>query len=108
MYKQGLTFTFSRSPSNNWRVTKNFESKVEFDSFLKEWKDSGFELISEEKVVIEPQIYPQVLKLDLKSNGGNYFTVIERFKTSEEFVKYCDYKLLEGFKVIGSEPYKNL
>jgi hypothetical protein len=107
MYKQGLTFTFSRSSSNNWRVTRNFESKQDFDSFLERWSNDGFELIAEELVAIEHQVYPQVLKLDLKSNGGNYFTIIERFKTSEEYVKYCEYKLLEGFKVIGSEPYKN-
>ena len=108
MYKQGLTFTFSRSSSNNWRVTRNFDSKQEFDTFLERWANDGFELIAEELVVIEPQVYPQVLKLDLKSPGNSYFTIIERFGSSEEFVKYCDYKLLEGFKVIGSEPYKNL
>jgi len=108
MYKQGLTFTFSRSSSNNWRVTRNFDSKQEFDAFLERWSNDGFELIAEELVAIEPQVYPQVLKLDLKSPGNSYFTIIERFASSEEFVKYCEYKLLEGFKVIGSEPYKNL
>jgi len=108
MYKQGLTFTFSRSSSNNWRVTRDFDSKQEFDSFLEQWAKDGFELIAEELVVIKAQVYPQVLKLDLKSNGNSYFTIIERFSSSEEFVKYCEYKLLEGFKVIGSEPYKDL
>jgi hypothetical protein len=108
MYKQGLTFTFSRSSSNNWRVTRNFESKIEFDEFLERWSNDGVQLIAEELVAFEPQIYPQVLKLNLKSKGNSYYTIIERFKSSEEFIKYCEFKLLEGFKVIGSEPYKNL
>ena len=107
MYKQGLTFTFSRSSSNNWRVTRNFESKLEFDAFLERWANDGFQLIAEELIDIKPQVYPQVLKLDLKSPGNSYFTIIERFCSSEEYVKYCEYTLLEGFKVIGSEPYKN-
>lgn len=105
MYKQGLTFTFSRSSSNNWRVTRDFDNKQEFDEFLERWANDGFNLIAEEQVVTEPEIYPQVLRLNLKSNGNSYFTLIERFDSKEEFVKYCEYKLLEGFKVIGSEPY---
>lgn len=105
MYKQGLTFTFSRSSSNNWRVTRDFDNKQEFDKFLERWANDGFSLIAEEQVVTEPEIYPQVLRLNLKSNGNSYFTLIERFQSKEEFVKYCEYKLLEGFKVIGSEPY---
>ena len=107
MYKQGLTFTFSRSSSNNWRVTRDFDSKQEFDLFLERWSNDGFKLIAEELVVIKEESYPQVLKLNLKSNGNSYFNVIERFSSKEEFVKYCDYKLQEGFKVIGSEPYKD-
>lgn len=106
MYKQGLTFTFSRSSSNNWRVTRNFESKLEFDSFLERWANDGFQLIAEELVAIEPQVYPQILKLSLKSKGNSYYTIIERFSSSEEYVKYCERKLLEGFKVIGSETLK--
>jgi len=51
------------------------------------------------------ETYPQVLRLDMKSQFGNYFTVIERFASSEEYVKYVDWQMMSGYKVIGSEPY---
>jgi len=54
------------------------------------------------------ETYPQVLKLDLKSPSGNYYTVIERFASSEEYVKYVDWQMWSGYKVIGSSPYMNL
>ena len=54
------------------------------------------------------ETYPQILKLDLKSNLGRYFTVIERFASKEEYVKYVDWQLWSGFKVIGSRPYMKL
>ena len=47
------------------------------------------------------ETYPQVLRLDMKSQFGNYFTVIERFASSEEYVKYVDWKMMSGYKVIG-------
>lgn len=52
--------------------------------------------------------YPQILKVDLKSPSGNYYTVIERFASSEEYVKYVDWQMWSGYKVIGSRPYEKL
>ena len=108
MYKQGLTFTFSRSSSNNWRVTRNFDSKQEFDEFLERWSNDGFELIAEEPVKQLQNEYPQILKLDLKGERGGYYSTVQHFATSHDYLKYCDERLMEGLKVIGSEPYKNL
>jgi hypothetical protein len=54
------------------------------------------------------ETYPQVLRLDMKSQFGNYFTVIERFASSEEYVKYVDWQMMSGYKVIGSTPYEKL
>lgn len=54
------------------------------------------------------ETYPQVLRLDMKSQFGNYFTVIERFASSEEYVKYVDWQMMSGYKVIGSSPYEKL
>lgn len=56
MYKQGLTFTFSRSSSNNWRVTRDFDSKQEFDLFLERWSNDGFKLIAEELIIIKKNL----------------------------------------------------
>jgi hypothetical protein len=58
--------------------------------------------------MVDPEIYPQVLKLDLKSPSGNYYTVIERFASSDDYIKYCDSQLWSGYKVIGSRPYMKL
>ena len=54
------------------------------------------------------ETYPQVLRLDMKSQFGNYFTVIERFASSEEYVKYVDWQMMSGYKVIGSEPSQKI
>lgn len=54
---------------------------------------------------MEAEFYPQVMRVDLKSNYGSYFTVIERFASSEEYIKYCDNQLWSGYKVIGTTPY---
>jgi hypothetical protein len=54
------------------------------------------------------ETYPQVLRLNMKSQFGNYFTVIERFASSEEYVKYVDWQMMSGYKVIGSTPYEKL
>jgi hypothetical protein len=107
MYKQDLTFTFFKAPANTWKVTRNLETESDYDSFIKEWVKSGFELISEEPVKQLIEIYPQVLKLNLKGERGGYYSTIQRFETSQEYTKYCDERLMEGLKVIGSEPYKN-
>jgi hypothetical protein len=105
MYKQGLTYTFFKAPSSTWKVTKDFDTKSEHDSYIGDWIKDGYSLISEKPVEKIVEVYPQILKLNLKGNFGAYFTLIERFATSEEYKKYCEYKLLEGYKVIGSEPY---
>lgn len=54
------------------------------------------------------ETYPQILKVDLKSPSGNYYTVIERFASSEEYVKYVDWQMMSGYKVIGPRPYMKL
>ena len=54
---------------------------------------------------MEQETYPQVLRLDLKSSFGSYFSVIERFASSDDYIKYCDNQLWSGYKVIGSTPY---
>jgi hypothetical protein len=54
------------------------------------------------------ETYPQILKLDLKGPSGGYYTVIERFASSEEYVNYVDWQMWSGYKVIGSRPYMDL
>jgi hypothetical protein len=103
MYKQETNFVFRNA--NDWKVSylKDFETESEFNSWMNERLSEGLVYIGEEAKKIE--IYPQVLRLDLKSPGNSYFTLIERFESKEDYINYCNYKLLEGFKVIGSSPY---
>ena len=108
MYKQDLTFTFFKAPSNTWKVTRNLETEFEYNSFISQWAKDGFELIAEEPVKQLANEYPQVLKLNLKGERGGYYSTVQRFATSHDYTKYCDERLMEGLKVIGSEPYKNL
>jgi hypothetical protein len=46
------------------------------------------------------------LRVDLKSPSGNYYTSTERFASSEEYVKYVDWQMMSGYKVIGTRPYE--
>lgn len=108
MYKQDLTFTFFKAPSNTWKVTRNLDTEEEYNSFINQWQKDGFELISEEPVKQLQNEYPQVLKLDLKGERGGYYSTVQHFVSSHDYLKYCDERLMEGLKVIGSEPYKNL
>ena len=103
MYKQETSFVFRNA--NDWKVSylKDFETESEFNSWMNERLSEGLVYVGEEAKVIEQ--YPQVLRLDLKSPGNSYFTLIERFESKEDYLRYCNYKLLEGFKVIGSSPY---
>jgi hypothetical protein len=55
---------------------------------------------------MEAEVYPQVLRVDLKSPSGNYYTSTERFASSEEYVKYVDWQMMSGYKVIGTRPYE--
>lgn len=57
---------------------------------------------------MEAEVYPQVLRVDLKSPSGNYYSSIERFTSSEDYVKYCNDQLWSGYKVIGTRPYEKL
>lgn len=108
MYKQNLKFTFVNLKDSKWKVTKNFETKVEFDLFVKSWSDSGFMLVSEELIIQQaPTIYPVVLKLDLKGSLGGYSTVIQRFTSQEDYNKYEQDQLWNGLKIIGERPYRN-
>lgn len=108
MFKQDLTFVFFKTPSSTWRVTKDFETESEFNSYVDSWLKDGFKLIDEHPVQKLENTYPQVLKLDLKGELGGYYSTVQRFASSDEYVRYCDDRLMEGLKVIGSEPYKNL
>ena len=108
MYKQDLTFTFFKEPSNTWKVTRNLETEEEYNSFINQWEKDGFKLIAEEPVKQLQNEYPQVLKLDLKGERGGYYSTVQYFASSHDYLKYCDERLMEGLKVIGSEPYKNL
>jgi hypothetical protein len=91
--------------ANDWKVCywMDFKTESDFNSWMNERLAEGLVYIGEEQKKVE--IYPQVLRLDLKSPGNSYFTIIERFESSEDYRNYCNYKLLEGFKVIGSTPY---
>lgn len=92
--------------STGWSVGywNDFETELEYNNWMNDRLSDGLVYVGEEEKKVET--YPQVLRLDLKSPGNSYFTLIERFESSEEYVKYCDWKLSQGFKVIGSEPYK--
>ena len=81
-----------------------FETQEDYNEWIKKHALEGFTIVNEECLV---QPYPQVLKLDLKGERGGYYSTIQRFETSQEYTKYCDDRLMEGLKVIGSEPYKN-
>ena len=103
MYKQETSFVFRNA--NDWKVSylNDFKTESEFNSWMNERLSEGLVYVGEEAKKIET--YPQVLRLDLKSPGNSYFTLIEQFKSKEDYINYCNYKLLEGFKVIGSSPY---
>jgi hypothetical protein len=89
----------------DWSVGywREFKTESQFNSWMSERLAEGLVYIGEEPKKVE--VYPQVLRLDLKSPGNSYFTLIERFESKEDYQRYCNYKLMEGFKVIGSEPY---
>ena len=103
MYKQETIFVFRNA--NDWKVSylNDFKTESEFNSWMNERLAEGLVYVGEEAKKIE--IYPQVLRLDLKYNLGGYSTTIERFASKEEYLKYCDWKLSQGYKVIGSESY---
>lgn len=103
MYKQETNFIFINA--NDWKVTylKDFQTESEFNYWMNERLAEGLVYVGEEAKKVE--VYPQVLRLDLKSPGNSYFTLIERFESKQDYINYCNYKLLEGFKVIGSSPY---
>ena len=94
--------------SIDWSVSylKDFETKKDFDQWMDERLKEGLVYIGEKSKDIP--VYPQVLRLDLKYTFGGYSTVIERFESSEEYARYCDWKLSQGYKVIGSSPYMKL
>ena len=108
MYKQNLKFTFVNLQGSKWKVTKDFETKIDFDLFEKSWLDGGFYLQSEELIIKSaPSIYPQVLQLDLKSSLGSYLTTIQMFSSQEDYNKYEQEQLWNGLKIIGERPYRN-
>jgi hypothetical protein len=91
--------------SADWSVAywSDFKTESEFNLWMNDRLAEGLVYVGEKEKEI--QIYPQILRLDLKYVLGGYSTTIERFASSEEYVKYCDWKLSQGYKVIGSEPY---
>jgi hypothetical protein len=94
--------------SIDWSVSywNDFETKTDFDQWMDERMKEGLVYIGEKSKEIPA--YPQVLRLDLKYILGGYYTTIERFSSSEEYTRYCDWKLSQGYKVIGSAPYMEL
>lgn len=81
---------------------KSFKTQADYYAWENERILEGYKII-DEQCMENP--YPQVLRLDLKYSLGGYSTVIERFKSSDEYTRYCNEKLMQGYKVIGSEPY---
>jgi len=106
MYKDHTCFLFRKS--NGWSIGywMDFKTESEFYSWMNERLAEGLVYVGEEAKRVEQ--YPQVLKLDLKYTFGGYSTVIERFVSKEDYTRYCDDKLRNGYKVIGSEPYLKL
>jgi hypothetical protein len=102
MYKEISIFKLSDNDGNVQSWMKEFKTEQEFCYWKLLQERAGFTLISEE-CMVEP--YPQILRLNLKYSLGGYSSVIERFKSKEDYLKYCDWKLSQGYKVIGSEPY---
>jgi hypothetical protein len=51
--------------------------------------------------------YPQVLSLDLKSSHGGYYTTVQRFISLEDYNKYEQDQLWNGYKIIGERPYRD-
>lgn len=91
--------------SDDWSVGywSDFQTESEFNSWMSDRLAEG--LVYKGERYKEVQIYPQILRLELKYSLGGYSTTIERFASSEDYLKYCDWKLSQGYKVIGSEPY---
>lgn len=104
MYKEVTIFTLSSDSGKTVKWMAKFETQEDYNEWIKKHALEGFTIVNEECLV---QPYPQVLKLDLKGERGGYYSTIQRFETSQEYTKYCDDRLMEGLKVIGSEPYKN-
>lgn len=104
MYKEVTIFTLSSDSGKTVKWMAKFETQEDYNEWIKKHALEGFAIVNEECLV---QPYPQVLKLDLKGERGGYYSTIQRFTTSQEYTKYCDDRLMEGLKVIGSEPYKN-
>ena len=103
MYKEVSIFKTQNSEGDINRWMKSFETKSDYKAWENERLLEGYKVV-DEQCMVEP--YPQVLKLDLKYSLGGYSTVIERFASSKDYTRYCDEKLMQGYKVIGSEPYK--
>lgn len=103
MYKEVSIFKLSDSAGNTQSWMKEFKTEQEFCYWKLLQERAGFKLISEECLVEE---YPQILRLNFKYTLGGYSSVIERFTSKEDYLNYCDWKLTQGYKVIGSEPLK--
>jgi len=106
MYKEEMYFNFEEVGTLKISYVRSFETESEYNSFMSDRLAEGLVYVGEEAKRVEQ--YPQVLKLDLKYTFGGYSTVIERFVSKEDYTRYCDDKLRNGYKVIGSEPYLKL
>lgn len=51
--------------------------------------------------------YPQVLALDIKGPYGGYYTTVQRFISIEDYNKYEQDQLWNGYKIIGERPYRD-
>lgn len=103
MYKKDTCFMFKNSADWSVAYWSDFKTESEFNSWMSDRLSEGLVYKGEKSKRIE--IYPQILRIDLKYSLGGYHSVIERFESSEEYLKYCDWQLSQGYKVIGSEPY---
>jgi hypothetical protein len=92
--------------SADWSIAywSDFKTKSEFDSWMSDRLSEGLVYIGEEGK--QEKVYPQVLSLDLKGPFGGYRTTVQSFSSAEDYNKYEQDQLWNGYKIIGSEPYK--
>lgn len=105
MYKDDILFRFKWPKDCFQSYYMSFETESEFNIWMAERLAEGLVYIGEEAKQVT--IYPEVLSLDLKGPFGGYWTTVQRFVSLQDYNKYEQEQLWNGYKIIGSEPYKN-
>jgi hypothetical protein len=82
----------------------SFETENDYNIWMADRLAAGLVYIGEEPKQVT--VYPEVLSLDLKGPYGGYRTTVQRFVSAEDYNKYEQEQLWNGYKIIGSEPYK--